>query len=589
MKIVGLFLCFFSTGAFAASASDPAWLALLHFKGARSSISQGEFFLDPNGARDAAAELLATEAFFASNPEAPCRYPARALYLKWEKPGKGELCEKWQKWAAAVSPKGIELVFASAFLNSPASMYGHTMLKFPRSGKTEGEELLDYTLNYGANPGNATGVVYAYKGLSGGFNGYFTTAPFFIKVKEYNFVENRDFWIYPIQVNDSELKMLLAHGWEIRSAALPYYFLKKNCSYYLLEFLEVARPGLNLTSSFPLWAVPLDTIRVLQKHGLVSAPRFKPSRAKILEAEWKQLSGSERSAVEKLAQGQEVALAPGREAAQLDAAYDLWKYRFEAKREADPAIENKLLAARGKFKEPMQTFTFREVAPENGHRTSRLGLVYGQDWRSVNEHYSQSGSFAEIQYRGTFHDLLAPSEGYEKYSELTMGDIRARFEKKRIFLDRVDILRIRALSPRSEWFPRFAWGLKFAYDRAKEFQCRDWKCGRALADGGGGISVELGPVLLFALAEGDAEIGGIFDPNYRLAVGPTGGIFMPLWKGGRLLAEGEYRWRVLGEKFQRRPLRAGFAQSFGVNWEVRAAAETNRGYREASFGLFHYF
>lgn len=582
MRSMALFLFFLSVPAFAElKASDPAWRALLHFSGSHSTINpKSSFFLAAEGFRDPAAELEATKKFFAENPEAPCRYPARALVLGWKKEGRGEVCGRWKNWREAIRPKGLELVFASAFLNSPASMYGHTLLKFPRAGKTEGEELLDYTLNYGANTAGTKGVAYVWMGLFGGFDGLFTTEPFYLKVKEYNFIENRDFWIYPVNVSPAEIELLLAHAWELRDTGLPYYFLRKNCSYYLLEFLEVARPGSDLTKDFPLWAVPLDTIRVLKERGWIGEPRFRPSRSKQLEAEWNELSGNERTLAGKLAKGENNPLPPRREAKVLDAAYDLWKYRNEAKAGADLAVEDFLLRQRSRYKDPVQVFEFRETKPENGHRSGRLGLGGG---------LNRLHAFGEIQYRGTFHDLLGPPEGYEPYSELSMGDMRARFEKGRFYLERFDVLRIRALSPRSEWFPRFAWSVKFGFDRAKEFLCADWRCSKGLVNGGGGISAKVGSVLFFALAEGDVEVGGVFDPNYRLAAGPSGGIFLPLWKGGRALAEAEYRWRILGEKFQRRPLRLGVSQTLHPNWELRAQGETNRGYREASAGLFHYF
>lgn len=581
MSIAAFFLSSFLAYA-APSAQDPAWLALLHSPiSGRSSISAGEFFLSPEGHKDPAAELVATLAYFASEPSAPCRFPARAIYLGWKKIGKGELCERWNKWKEAISPKGLELVFATAYLNSPSSMYGHTLLKFPRSGKTEGEELLDYTFNYGADPGRASGPAYVLKGLLGGFSGFYSTAPFYMKVKEYNFVENRDFWIYPLRITPAETELLLAHAWEIRSAALPYYFLKRNCSYYLLEFLEVARPGQELTKSFPLWAVPIDTIRRLQAKGWLGEGRVRPSRAKITAAEFAELSGEERSQVTRLVSGEKnIALPRGREAKVLDAAYDLWRYRNEAKHGAKSEVEEHLLRERARFREPLPQFVFSDPPPETGHLSGRLGLLAGRN---------RTFSFGEIQYRGTFHDLLAPPEGYEPYNELSMGDLRARFEKRRIYLDRADILRIRALSPRSQWFPRFAWSLRLAYDRAREMNCSDWRCATGVLQGGPGISTKVGPFLVFALAELDAELGGIFDPNYRVAAGPTGGIHTPLWSQARLLIEGEYRWKLLGEKRQRRPLRVGLAQSISTNWELRAQGETNRNYREGSFGLFHYF
>ena len=198
------------------SARDPAWLALLHYESKRSSTLPGPpFFLSDRGHKDPQAELESTVSLFEKNPEeAHCRFPAREMFLRRQLLWNGPVpnCERLDKWKAAFSAKGIELIFASAFINSPSSMYGHTLLKFPRSGITEGNDLLDYTLSYGADTGTTGGLAYVWKGLTGGFQGLFTSAPFYMKVKEYNHVDKRDFWIYPLRVLPGELEVLVNLG-----------------------------------------------------------------------------------------------------------------------------------------------------------------------------------------------------------------------------------------------------------------------------------------------------------------------------------------------------------------------------------------
>lgn len=238
---------FFSLLSLASEPHEAAqWKALLHFESSSSLAEGSKFFLE--SAPNLKGEWDSTLRAFRENPESLCRFPARAIYLRevlkeaFPEPKNSELCDRWHKWREAISAKGIELVFASGYLSSPSSMYGHTLLKFPRSGKTEGQDLLDYTLSFGAETGNAGGLAYVWKGLSGGFNGIYATAPFYLKVREYNFVENRDFWIYPIRLDPPALEKLVAHAWEIREMPFPYFFLRKNCSYFLLEFLKVAFP-----------------------------------------------------------------------------------------------------------------------------------------------------------------------------------------------------------------------------------------------------------------------------------------------------------------------------------------------------------
>lgn len=571
-------------GVNAHAKTDEAWKALLHFSGSVSSVdSRSAFFLSPDGHRDPEAELVATKEYFAREPvDAPCRFPARALHLGIKATGhkNSPLCERWEKWREAISARGAELVFAAAFLASPSSMYGHTLLKFVRAGQTSGEDLLDYTLNYGAKTGNVAGVPYIWKGLTGGFNGNYATAPFYIKVKEYNFVENRDFWIYPLNLSAEQLELLVAHSWELREVDFPYFFLHKNCAYFLLELLEILRPGSRLVSRFPFWTVPLDTIRVLQEEGWLGAPRYRPSRYSRLIAFREQLRGEE-ALVEKLAEtGEAEPLPAGREALLLDTAYELWRYRGEGK-ENVPGVEGKLLRARARHGQGWSPDFSRERSPENGHRSARAGLAYGQN---------RGHGFAELHYRGTLHDILADPHGFEKYSELSMGDLRLRAENNnKIFLERFDFIRLRSLAPVEKWIPRWAWSFRAGLGRAKEFRCEAWQCFRGGMDGGAGAGVMLGPVLAFALLETKLEAGSVFDRHWRWGAGPTGGLFAELWRGSRILLEGDWRWRVSGSRLPERAARLGWSQSLRPDLELRLQGEVNRGYREGAAQLFFYF
>lgn len=572
-SLVFLFLPVAATADF----ESPGWKALLHYEAGRSNVKEGSFFLSPLGHMDPKAEWDATQKLFQADEEGLCRYPARAIYFGLKAGTKGPLCERWQRWRAAVSPEGVELVFAAAFLNSPSSMYGHTLLKFPRAGKTSADELLDYTLNYGADTGSSAGFSYVWNGLTGGFDGNYATAPFYLKVKEYNFVENRDFWIYPLNVTPEELELLLAHAWELREVDFPYFFLRKNCSYYLLEFLEVARPGQGLVDSFPFWAVPMDTIRRLQDKGWLGEGRLRPSRQKYLSHRKKGLSAEEISKVSALLD-EDVDLPLGREAAIVDAAYDLWRYRTEGKKN-DDAVERRLLNLRRQYG-ASEVLEVREVSPDKGHSTSRMGLSYG---------FANRGSFAELSYRVALHDLLSNSLGYEPSSELSMGDLRLRWQSDRLFLERIDVLRLRSLGPYEAWFPRTAWSFRLGAERKKEMECEAWRCLGTIASGGAGLSLRVGPLLVFGLGELDAEWAGVFEPDYRISVGPTAGIFSPLWSGGRVLAEGQWRIRLLGEKRQKRSLKVGLNQDLHKSWEIRVEGIAERSSREALLKVHHYF
>jgi hypothetical protein len=187
------------------------------------------------------------------------------------------------------------------------------------------------------------------------------------------------------------------------------------------------------------------------------------------------------------------------------------------------------------------------------------------------------------------HDLLANPLGYERGSELAMGDLRLRWQEEKLFLERFDLLRIRSLAPTETWFPRVAWSFRAAFDRAREMDCRAWHCSEGLLEGGGGLSAQVGPALVFSLVELSAEAGAPFHPHYRLSAGPSGGILLPLWPGGRALVEGRWHLRLAGEKRQKRSARFGLNQDWGKRTELRAEGAVDRDYREILLRWSRYF
>ncbi|RJT69815.1 DUF4105 domain-containing protein, partial [Escherichia coli] len=52
--------------------------------------------------------------------------------------------------------------------------------------------------------------------------------------------------------------------WELKQVRFDYYFFDENCSFRLLELMEIARPGIELTEQFPLTAIPTDTVRLVR-------------------------------------------------------------------------------------------------------------------------------------------------------------------------------------------------------------------------------------------------------------------------------------------------------------------------------------
>ena len=176
------------------------WHLLLHyranlFEGYTSEQDKPGFFMSPEGKTDPAAELAATLRKFVSTElvgrskqPAQCAFIARYHWLKERLVHSDDTrlppvqCERFDRWFAEFDTETISLIFPSAFMNNPASMFGHTFLRLDQRGQTEQTRILAYTINFAAEVPPGRNLDYAIRGIFGGYRGYFSTIPYYIKV-----------------------------------------------------------------------------------------------------------------------------------------------------------------------------------------------------------------------------------------------------------------------------------------------------------------------------------------------------------------------------------------------------------------------
>jgi hypothetical protein len=533
------------------------WLKLLHYrpkgKGWRSEADGGSFFLAPDGRSDPGAELEADlAAFFAPEPakgqHPQCRFPARYHWLKERlafDPARlpERSCPDFEAWRDAIGAEAVSVVFASAFLNNPASMYGHTFLRLHRRGG--GDALLDYTINFAATPDTSNALVYTLKGLNGSFKGEYSLLPFYMKTQEYGSLEMRDLWDYRLNLTPAQLEDLVRHGWEMGSTYFNYYFFTKNCSYQLLTLLEAADETLDISSGFFWGVIPADTVRVLQERpGFVEAPLYRPSFASEIKARRARLAPDDLPLATRL--GREVTeeglksvagLPKERQALILESANDYLRYRKGYYLEQSTATFNAIHAlqrARGRLGLPPAPAPLERPFPlEAGHDTARLGLGGG---------VSSRGSFEELAWRPSLHDLSSVGEGYIPDSQLEMGAVRLRFDNddREFSIERLDIATIISMSPWDPWVRKPSWKLSTGVDQAKELGCSGASCMYYNLNAGGGLSAQSHlwrRELYYAMAETDFGFGPVLAQDWRAGAGGSAGVIVDL----------SSRWRVLGE------------------------------------------
>jgi len=519
---------------------DRYWQVLLHYRqdwrGRRSPVDDPDFFFSPSGKEDPAAELEATIlALFGPESEtrnaARCRFPARYQWLA-EKlevaadPVTAAVCPDLALVLDRVDPRSATLVFPGSYPNSPASMFGHTLLNF--SGPRE-SKLLAHAANYSAFTDESNGFAYAVKGLTGLYRGYFSVLPYYEKLKEYSGLERRDIWEYPLALTVAETRRMFLHLWELRDIYSDYFFFDENCSYNLLYLLEAARPSLNLTASKPLWVLPVDTIRRLDQAGLIRGARFRPSPATVLRQEMAGLTSGEIAVARDLAKGV------------LDVA-DLPLYVTDADTRrrilevAFGATEQDFLARRL----DLQTYRTRVLAlltarsrlgrgglddkecepptrPDHGHGTSRLSLGVGYFAGSWGE---------ELRYRPVYHDLLDDQSGYLSGAQIVLGQISLRYfpERERLRVERLDLIDLCSLTPVSRWETPISWQVCLGMQRSGSTGA-----GRRLTayfNPGAGFSAQISKLSGYALLESELSVGNSMEKGYGLGGGGSIGALL---------------------------------------------------------------
>ncbi|APC17413.1 hypothetical protein BLL42_17330 [Pseudomonas frederiksbergensis] len=521
-------------------ANDPFWISLGHYEtaklgGWRSYVSDKKFFLAANGAEHPDAELAATvQALYApaskGQQHAQCVYPARTRWLKAQL-NLNDLptvdCSEFKQWFKDVSPHSAVMIFPAAYLNSPSSMFGHTLLRIDQTDvQTDHTALLSYAINFGAYiEGSDNSILYAWKGLMGGYPGLFALVPYQEKLSEYRSLENRDLWEYRLNLTQAETERMVEHVWELKQIQFDYFFFDENCSYRLLELLQVARPSLRLTEQFPLTAIPTDTVKAVKDAGLVEKIDYRPSRERELLNRAKPLSDDEQQWVLKVSADQKQlqeptfqALPRDRQALIIDAAYRLERYRANGQ-ERDPQRAQRsfeLLRAINQNPAPELSIE-RPGLPENGHesRTWQAGIGTRGD-----------KAFGEYGLRMAYHDLNDNAESFPLGAQIEILQMKLRqYEGNHWQLQQLDLATIRSLTPRNELLQPWSWQVTGGLERVPGKH--DGETLVSHVNGGAGGTWQLGDdVLGFALGTVRIEHNNNFAGFIAPAAGFNSGV---LW------------------------------------------------------------
>lgn len=586
-----------------------AWQRLFYANAqGQSEVRYDGFFLSKHGQSDLKQELDANIAALfetaAPNQSIQCRFPARSQWLVQQlNIAKEELalanCPELDEWIGQIKPYKATLIYATDFMGNPSSMFGHTLLRLdPKDQKQL--NLVSYALNYAATVQGSEGWSYAWKGLTGQYDGEYSLMPYYRKVKEYGDFESRDLWEYELALTPEETRFLVQHIWEMKHVKFPYYFISDNCAYRLLGLIDIVRPELNLQQQYKVTSIPVETLKTVQEHELIQDVHYRPALETQLLAQARQhgqhLAKTAHQLTSLNVDDMSALLAKydaHDQAKILEMAYDdlylvLISRKIEAK-QAQPKLRQ-ILSLRSQLNiEKQRTEVDRPRSdPTQGHHAKNISVSMGE---------VQGQKFSTLNVRQAYHDLLDPQGGYRTGTQLNFLDVGIQYREDELKLEHFDVLSVNAYNPITSFKMPLTWGFNFGWQQESVHQgqfSESQQHGVAVLKTQFGYSIADAnrQHLCYAQVQPQIQAGQFLDQGWRVGLGPTVGcqnmwsdrfnsllqVELPYW-------EDTHQWNLrlntgLNYAFDAQ-------NSFRFEWQYQQ--QNAMDWNKASVGFVHYF
>jgi hypothetical protein len=213
--------------------------------------------------------------------------------------------------------------------------------------------------------------------------------------------------------------------------------------------------------------------------------------------------------------------------------------------------------------------------PDEGHRSNRLSLGWG---------VREDDPFLELRWRPAYHGLMDAQPGYRRGSQIVFFDPAVRYSPRRreISFDRLDLIDIVSIAPRSAFFRHTSWKVKTGFDRARADVPRDrlvW----TLAPGVGLASETRALGLSYLFLDGDLQLGGALRRWFRAGLGASAGTLVepvPGWKLHFTARYMDYGWGDVAH-----PLRLRIEQNIAFTANGSLGADVTRETRDGSMAV----
>lgn len=577
------------------------WLKLLHYHKGKSRADGENFFLSPVGKTNPAAELQASIDAF-SNPSAEagwfkyhpqCVFRERFSFLSEAGLLKNipvVSCPDFDEWKKGLNAESLTLVFSSSYPNNPSSLFGHTLIRLNQKGKTN--DLLDYAVAFSAMPEHDDpGLVFAAKGMSGGYKGLIEVTKYYTKVNEYNNGESRDLIEYDLAMTEDELNRLINHLWEIyQTTYFDYFFTDENCSAVLVDVLAVPFHFDDVNSHARWYYLPSEMIKVFKKiPGRVKAEHFRPSLKKQLEHTLSKLSKVELMEVRVFAETEKDLPPNYDQIPVLDGLISLLNFtRYRTKdnlTEHQKVMLRKALLRRSALAQDTnneKVLYDQSNSPDLGHEPQKISFFL----RSEESH-----SLVGLEWKQGYHDLMSNDFGYDAFSQFDFLTGSLVYDKKlnRINYDQLTLVNLISLHTYKFFDPQFSWAAKIVADRIYDLKCD--LCHRLNARGYVGPTIRPTPNMALSLMGGlFGEATKHYKHGFRVGVGFEGSAYFQITELLKLGFFDELRYdashKMRRDYYNHAGAKISYFQSLNNEWRIESSVVSKFGSFKSESNIF---
>lgn len=526
-----------------------AWLALLHYRdqdgGWLSEVEDPSFFLDVEGRRNPEREWSANRRAFlvadsgGSGQHAQCRFPGRFALMRealgWTDGDVPHVdCPEFGAHQRNLRAVSLSVVFASHYLDNPASAFGHTML-YLGSNSDRSVMLADYSVSFEATIEGMSPLEYLPRGLLGGLVAGYRLAQLHERVRKYERNEQRDLWLFPLRVSQEEVDQLVRHLWELKDVTFRYGFFGGNCAQKILGLVHAVAPAYRVLPYHSLAVLPSEVARrLVLRIGLDGQPIRRPSQWSRYIRRVALLSPQEREQLKEMVTSRTLVedaspavLSAALSWSEFETPYRAFRRAAETEDHDDLVWKRALWAsrvARGATNEDELTHSMLESGPSllQGHLPSRLTLRSG--------YRSGYGSVLGLGARWLLHGAVDPHAGYPPVSSLEVARVELGVSASlgKPFVDEATLLRVEKLAPVTGLQSALAWRIEVGARRVAYHGESPLHIGAEIGIGAGAGLVR--PSHLVAVY---SMVGA--RPGVGLASSGTSFLPAGIWSGGLLL------------------------------------------------------